>query len=211
MIFVYVILEFICGSLMFSYWLGLSVKKDLSTIGDGNPGAANLWHAAGYKMGLLGVLLDVMKGYIPLVFLIESGLIKGFEIVPVAIAPILGHAFSPFVKGKGGKAIAVTFGVWSAVTRFEGSIVYAIILAIIQVVVKYFKKGKPISSDIDGLMVVAGMWLLGAYLFFMTSPTYLLYLWIGNLAVLTYTNRFKLLRVLKSAYNKYQLRHTKTV
>lgn len=65
MIIIYVIIEFLCGSLMFSYWLGLVSKKDLSTVGDGNPGAFNLWKAAGYKLGLAGVFLDFMKGYFP--------------------------------------------------------------------------------------------------------------------------------------------------
>ena len=50
---------------MFSYWIGLVSKKDLSTEGDGKTGAFNLWKAAGYKLGLAGVFLDFMKGYFP--------------------------------------------------------------------------------------------------------------------------------------------------
>nr|WP_322785336.1 glycerol-3-phosphate acyltransferase [Carboxydothermus ferrireducens] len=36
----------------------------------------------------------------------------------MAVAPVLGHAFSPFLRFKGGKAMAVTFGVWSAIEKF---------------------------------------------------------------------------------------------
>lgn len=198
MIILYIVIEVLCGSLMFSYWLGLAVDKDLKTIGDGNPGAFNLWYAAGFKLGMLGVMLDFMKGYLPLAILVEWGLIRGMTIVPVAIAPILGHAFSPFIKFRGGKGIAVTFGVWSAVTRFEVSIVYAVILAILLFIVKLLKKGKTISTEIDAFMVVAGMLILGIYIIARANSVYLIILWLGNLLLLEYTNRTKLYTLAKA-------------
>jgi len=122
MILILFILKFFCGSLMFSYWIGLALGKNLKTVGDGNPGAFNLWRSAGYQWGLVGVALDFLKGYLPLVFLIQKGYVSGMEVALVAIAPILGHAFSPFMRMHGGKAIAVTFGVWSAVSGFQLSL-----------------------------------------------------------------------------------------
>ncbi|MGB8455239.1 MAG: glycerol-3-phosphate acyltransferase [Anaerocolumna sp.] len=187
-----VLVEFLCGSFMFSYWLGLAVKKDLKSIGDGNPGAFNLWHAAGYKLGILGVILDFMKGYLPLVILYETGIMKGIYLVPAALAPVLGHVFPPFTKFKGGKAIAVTFGVWSAITRFQGSLMFAIILAIIHLTVKRFKKGKPISSEADGVMVVTGMLILGICLKVVDYPNHYILIWLGNLIIFIYANRGKL-------------------
>jgi len=203
MIIFYAIIEFICGSLMFSYWLGLVVQKDLKKVGDGNPGAFNLWQAAGCKLGMLGVLLDFMKGYFPLVLLVEHELISGLSIAPVAFAPILGHAYSPFMKGRGGKAIAVTFGVWSAVTKFKVSLAYAIILAVLFVIAKVINKGESTTTETDGFMVVFGMWMLGVYLFFKAFPYYLLLLWLGNSAVITHKNKSKLQVFLKDIYSKY--------
>jgi acyl phosphate:glycerol-3-phosphate acyltransferase len=200
MIILFMIIEFICGSLMFSYWLGLAVKKNLRVIGDGNPGAFNLWSASGYRLGILGIILDFMKGYLPLVILVEHGFIRGLTIVPVAIAPILGHDFSPFLKFKGGKGIAVTFGVWSAVTRFEVSIAYAIILAMLLLIVKLLKRGKPSSKEIDAFMVVTGMLLLGIYLIVRALGDYLIILWLANVLLLTYTNRRKLITFIKGLY-----------
>lgn len=210
MILLFVAIEFLCGSLMFSYWMGLAIKKDLKQIGDGNPGAFNLWHAAGSKLGLLGIFLDFMKGYLPLVLLIRLGWISGMAIVPVAIAPIFGHAFSPFLKGKGGKAIAVTFGVWSAVSGFEISLAYAIILAIFLIVVKLFAKGKPTSTETDAFMVVLGMFALGIYLFLQAFTLPFIILWLLNLLLLTYTHREKLQKLIKSVYSKYKQEHTNT-
>jgi glycerol-3-phosphate acyltransferase PlsY len=33
---------------------------------------------------------------------------------------VFGHAFSPFLRFRGGKGIAATFGVWSALTLWQG-------------------------------------------------------------------------------------------
>lgn len=203
MIFFYILMEFLCGSLMFSYWLGLAAKKNLHDLGDGNPGAFNLWHAAGPKLGILGVFLDFFKGYFPLVLLISGGYIDGMAIVPVAAAPVLGHVFSPFMKGRGGKGIAVTFGVWSAVSGFEVSFVYAVILALFTVIVKIVKKGKSTSSEADGLMVSVGMLCLGFYLIFRSFPRYMYALWLFNLIIIIFSNHKKLYNLSKIIFEKY--------
>lgn len=184
------IAEFLCGALMFSYWLGKLVRKDLKRVGDGNPGAFNLWRAAGYRWGLAGILLDFLKGYMPLVFLVQSGTLKlDYGLTIVAAAPILGHAFSPFLKFKGGKAIAVTFGVWSALTRFEAALVYAVILAVMLAAFSFYKKGKYASRDADGLQVVAGMALFSIYLLAAGYSLAIWGVWLVNLLVMAYANR----------------------
>ncbi|MEC0229423.1 glycerol-3-phosphate acyltransferase [Paenibacillus alba] len=126
MIIVWTLCAFVCGSLMFSYWLGRIVRTNLKAVGDGNPGALNLWKAAGFRWGIMGIVLDFLKGYLILVLLLGSSRIEGYAMIPVALAPIVGHAFSPFLRGRGGKAIAVTFGVWSALSGFEVSLALAI-------------------------------------------------------------------------------------
>ncbi|WP_059040788.1 glycerol-3-phosphate acyltransferase [Paenibacillus rubinfantis] len=182
--------EFLCGALMFSYWLGKLARKDLKRVGDGNPGAFNLWRAAGYRWGLAGIALDFLKGYVPLAILIESGTLgRDYGMTIVAAAPILGHAFSPFLKFKGGKAIAVTFGVWSALTRFEAALVYAVILAALLAGFTFYKKGKYASREADGFQVVIGMVLLSIYLLAAGDPPAIWGVWLVNLMVLAYANR----------------------
>lgn len=192
-----ILIEYLCGSLMFSYWLGLAVKKDLKTIGDGNPGAFNLWHAAGYKLGLLGVFLDFMKGYLPLVFFYESGLIRGNLLIPAALAPVVGHVFPVFHKFRGGKAIAVTFGVWSAITGFRISLMLAVILAVLQVTARVIKRGKPVSSEADSVMVILGMTALGIYMKAAGFANYYLLIWLFNLIVFLFANRSKIYKYWK--------------
>jgi acyl phosphate:glycerol-3-phosphate acyltransferase len=177
------------GSCMFSYWLALLARTNLKAVGDGNPGALNLWLAAGYKFGIAGVALDFLKGYVPVFLFMENGVIDGYGIVPVALAPIVGHAFSPSLRFKGGKAIAVTFGVWSALTRFEVPLVYAIILALLLLLGRALNKGKPVSTSADGFQVVCGMLLVSVYLYLCEFPSPILWFWLGNFLLLCYTHR----------------------
>lgn len=103
MIIVWTICAFVSGALMFSYWLGRLARKNLKTVGDGNPGALNLWKAAGYRLGIAGVLLDFIKGYLIILLAVEVGGMTGYALIPIGLAPIFGHAFSPFLRGKGAK------------------------------------------------------------------------------------------------------------
>lgn len=192
MIIVWTVCAFVSGALMFSYWLGRLARKNLKTVGDGNPGALNLWKAAGYRLGIVGVLLDFIKGYISIHLAVDAGGMSGYALIPIALAPIFGHAFSPFLRGKGGKAIAVTFGVWSGLTQFEVSLALAVILAIMLGMMKVISKWKPISSEADGQQVVIGMLLLGVYLYVRDAAAMLLWVWLGNSLLLMLTHRREL-------------------
>ncbi|AEM79144.1 glycerol-3-phosphate acyltransferase [Thermoanaerobacter wiegelii] len=198
MIILLSILEFGCGSLMFSYWMGLMLGKRLEEVRDGNPGAFNLGHAAGFKMGVVGATFDFMKGYFPLVYFLEKGYVTGNAIAIVAIAPILGHAFSPFLKFKGGKALATTFGVWSAITRFKASLTYAVILGILKLGERRYNRGKPSIPEIDAVLDLVGFGILGGLLFLSSVESYLLLLWMLNFVVLLYKRKNDMNIVLKA-------------
>lgn len=190
MIILWVAGLFLSGSLMFSYWLGLARNKNLKVIGDGNPGALNLWKSSGYKFGILGIVLDFLKGYLPLLWVMGSHYNQSYLIVPLALAPIAGHAFSPFLKGKGGKAIAVTFGVWSALTEFKASLALAVILAVLKGLSSWYRsRGRSVVSD--GVQVVSGMMLLIAFLFIRKWSAPILWVSFGNLVILAYTHRLE--------------------
>ncbi|UCE97725.1 MAG: glycerol-3-phosphate acyltransferase [Dehalococcoidia bacterium] len=115
-----IIAAFLLGSCPFSVWIGrLFLKKDITKYGDGNPGAANVFRAGDIKLGLLAVLLDILKG-IPFVYITYSVFdLSSWVIVIVGLAAILGHSFSPLLKFRGGKSIAVTFGVIIAIPHID--------------------------------------------------------------------------------------------
>jgi glycerol-3-phosphate acyltransferase PlsY len=93
--------------------------REITDYGDGNPGAVNVFRAGGQKLGYIAVFLDVAKG-VPFVFLTHYTFrLSELSIVAVAICAVLGHAFSPFLRWHGGKALAVTFGVLLALPQHE--------------------------------------------------------------------------------------------
>lgn len=114
---VLILLAFLCGSLPFSVWLGRIVcRTDVRHFGDGNPGATNAFRAGGALPGLLALMLDVSKGAAPVGLAYFNLGIRGLPMYLVSTAPLLGHAFSPFLRFRGGKGLAVSFGVWIGLT-----------------------------------------------------------------------------------------------
>ena len=120
---------FCLGACPFSVWIGKwLLDKDIRDYGDGNPGATNVFRAGGRKSGFLAVILEVAKG-IPFVVLAYSyyGLPK-IAVVAIALCAILGHAFSPILRLKGGKSLAVTFGVLLALPQHDMFIIFTIFI-----------------------------------------------------------------------------------
>ena len=104
---------FLCGSIMFSRLLPLLIAgKDVSAeSSDRNPGAANAFSACGVAIGMLCLLLDMLKGFLPV--LLGRLLLNTNDLLfaAVIVAPVLGHAIAPLNRFHGGKCIATAFGV----------------------------------------------------------------------------------------------------
>jgi glycerol-3-phosphate acyltransferase PlsY len=88
----------------------LATGRDIRREGSGNIGAANVARAAGFKIGVLVALLDMSKGIVPVVVGLGVGL-GHTALACVALAAVLGHDFSVFLRFRGGKGVATTFGV----------------------------------------------------------------------------------------------------
>lgn len=104
---------FLCGSVMFSRLLPLLITgKDVSAeSSDRNPGAANAFTTCGVAVGMLCLLLDMLKGFLPV--LLGRLLLNTNDLLfaAVIVAPVLGHAIAPLNRFHGGKCIATSFGV----------------------------------------------------------------------------------------------------
>jgi glycerol-3-phosphate acyltransferase PlsY len=124
------LLAFFSGSVPFSPLLGrLALGRDIRQYGDGNPGSTNVFKAGGRWAGAAALLLDGFKGAIPVGLAYWGAGLTGGWLLAVALAPVLGHAFSPFLAGRGGKAVATTFGVWAGLTGPEAPVVLGFLLA----------------------------------------------------------------------------------
>jgi acyl phosphate:glycerol-3-phosphate acyltransferase len=114
-------IAFLSGSLPFSVWLGrLLLGVDVRQYGDGNPGAANTFRTGNKLVGVLVLALDVSKAAVPVGLAYFNLGIRGADMALIALAPILGHAFSPFLRFRGGKALATALGVWIGLTQTAG-------------------------------------------------------------------------------------------
>jgi acyl phosphate:glycerol-3-phosphate acyltransferase len=121
----WVLVGYLSGSVPFSLILGkLLARKDIRTVGDGNPGGTNALKAGGMKAGVPAILLDILKGFAP-VFLARQYGVAGWSLVPVCLAPIFGHAFSIFLRFRGGKALGATGGAWVGIVGLWAFPIYA--------------------------------------------------------------------------------------
>ncbi len=172
-------LGFLAGSFPFSVWLGRWIAHaDIRRFGDGNPGSINAWRAGGWRAGVPALLLDFLKGAVPVALANFLCGLPSWWLVPVALAPILGHAFSPWLGFRGGKAVATTFGIWTGLLPGEGPSILGLLLAV------------PVAMQrTDSWSVVAGMLAFLGYLTLRHSAAPLIAIWAGSFAVLLWKQR----------------------
>jgi glycerol-3-phosphate acyltransferase PlsY len=175
-------LAFLVGSLPFSVWIGkLLMNKDVRQIGDGNPGAANVFRAGNRMAGLLALMLDVSKSAVPVGVAYFNLGIRGIAMFLIAMAAILGHVFSPFLRFRGGKAIAASLGVWIGLTIWKASLP-AVLGALVGIAL-FAPPGWSVMSAMGGVLLVL--------LLCLPDPLFLA-VWLGVTLILAWTHRLDL-------------------
>ena len=106
---------YLIGSLSFAVIVSrLMGLNDPRTYGSGNPGATNVLRSGNKAAAILTLLLDALKGFVPVVLVKEFGAAYGLDegtLALVAIAAFLGHLWPVFFRFKGGKGVATAAGV----------------------------------------------------------------------------------------------------
>ena len=111
---------YVVGGMPWSVWLcRWRYGVDPRTIADGNPGAANTLRVAGRQLGLMVFALDFLKACVPIGLVYWLGNWDAVSLWAIGLAPTLGHAFSPFLRLRGGRALLTMFGVWTGFTLYE--------------------------------------------------------------------------------------------
>jgi glycerol-3-phosphate acyltransferase PlsY len=110
-----VIGAYLLGSIPFGLLIAKAHGKDLRSIGSGNIGATNVSRALGRKWAYICFVLDVLKGMVPMLAIMfiakPAGVVMLVLWLVVGCGAILGHIFPIYVKFKGGKGVATSFGV----------------------------------------------------------------------------------------------------
>lgn len=173
------IIAFISGSLPFSVWLGrLFLHRDVRAFGDGNPGAMNVFRAGGRAIGVTALLLDVAKAAAPVGVAYFTLGIRGLPMFMVAIAPLFGHVFSPFLGFQGGKAVSAALGVWIGLTIWKASLAGVATVLI----------GLAFTSTSSWAVLLALVGILVTLVFWMPDPL-LLAVWVAEALILAWTHR----------------------
>lgn len=106
---------FLCGSIPFGLVLvKLAGKGDVRAHGSGNIGATNVSRVGGKALGIVTLLLDILKGFLPVFLAKKAGF--GLDTLSLlALTAVLGHVFTPWLKFQGGKGVATALGVLLAI------------------------------------------------------------------------------------------------
>ena len=116
-------------------------KSDPRLVGSKNIGATNIVRTSGWKLGLLTLIFDVLKGFIPVVVFKNYLIDQSFAILFI----FLGHLFPIWIKFKGGKGIAVIIGCLFGYKFFYG-LIFSLIWLFTALVSKYSSLSALVAS-----------------------------------------------------------------
>ena len=139
---IWTFIGFISGSVPWSLICVRTLSgQDVRRIGDGNPGATNAWISSGWMVGSISMLLDVFKAAVPVWIFTNQFSDTSYpehflSVTVVAISPIIGHAYSPLLRFRGGKALAPSWGSWIALTSGMAFPVAVLILGLMHLMQK---------------------------------------------------------------------------
>lgn len=173
---------YLLGSIPTGYWIGKAKGIDITKMGSGSTGATNVWRCVGKVEGLMVLVIDLLKGYLPVLYAIH--LDQGDQaaqwtfgmahLVPVAVATIaiVGHSRSIFLGFKGGKSAATGLGTMLAFNPAVGGLTFATWMVIV-----LCTKIVSLASISAAVLNVVFMWALH------NPPAYVLYALIGCIYV----------------------------
>lgn len=144
---------YLLGSIPTGLLLGRLYGVDVRKEGSGNIGATNLYRTVGRKVGVWTLLLDCLKGFLPLFFAAKMGMsseLQGW----IGLAAFLGHIFSIFLLFKGGKGVATALGVFLALDPL--AVLAALVMFIITVAIwRYISLGSILAAALMPIMILA--------------------------------------------------------
>jgi glycerol-3-phosphate acyltransferase PlsY len=110
-----VLIAYLIGSISSAIIISKLMKlPDPRTAGSGNPGATNVLRTGGKLAGILTLIGDTLKGFLPVFLAVHFHLPDSF-VAMMALAVFLGHLYPVFFRFKGGKGVATCLGTLLAI------------------------------------------------------------------------------------------------
>lgn len=188
------LVAYVIGSIPTGYLIvKAKTGQDIRTIGSGSTGATNVKRVLGKNYFFLVMILDAIKGALPVVLaklFATVGLSIGLAPVVAAIAVIIGHSKSVFLQFKGGKSVASGVGTILALNWIVGLII-ALVWGVITYTTKYVSVGSIIALVVSPFI----MYFLGAPI------AYVAYCALGAIYIV-YLHRENIKRLIQGNENK---------
>lgn len=188
------IIAYLIGSIPTGYIIvKAKTGQDIRTVGSGSTGATNVKRVLGKNYFFLVMLLDALKGALPVVLaklFATVGVSLGLAPVIAAIAVIIGHSKSIFLQFKGGKSVASGVGTILALNWVVG-IIIALVWGVITYTTKYVSVGSIIALVVSPFV----MYFLGAPI------AYVAYCALGAIYIV-YLHRENIKRLINGNENK---------
>ena len=190
--FCLIILSYFFGAIPSGVWIGKIFKNiDVRDYGSKNSGATNSYRVLGAKLGIAVLVIDVLKGFIPLYIASKFNLAYN-DLVILGLVAILAHTFSCFISFKGGKGVATSLGVFLFLAP-----VITLILLVIFILVVYLTKYISLGS-------ITAAFLLPIFTFFTHRDTYLFTLSVVIAIFVIYRHKTNISRLLSGTENKFK-------
>ncbi|MBL7964188.1 MAG: glycerol-3-phosphate 1-O-acyltransferase PlsY [Flavobacteriales bacterium] len=177
------IVAYLCGSIPTAVWWGKAFHGlDVRAHGSRNAGATNTFRVLGAKAGVPVLLVDILKGFLPVRLLpLFVGTEAGGESeallrVLLALAAVLGHLYPVFAGFKGGKGVATAYGTMLAMHPGAAALCTAV-FAVVFLASRYVSLASLLSAvafplsllllfKVDGLVLPGFALLLMAVVFY---------------------------------------------
>lgn len=180
------LLAFLLGSIPFGLFIARAAGIDIRQHGSGNIGATNVLRIVGKKHCIVCLILDALKGFIPVLIAVNLIQISGRDLVMTlplpsawtlvlpesraltaqivhiltALAAIFGHNYSPWVGFKGGKGIATSAGVLLALMPF-GALLLILVWILLFAATRYVSIASVGAAAALPLITLYGSWTHG--------------------------------------------------
>jgi acyl phosphate:glycerol-3-phosphate acyltransferase len=177
--------SYVAGSIPFGPLLARAKGIDLRQVGSGNIGATNVARALGKGWAVAVLAADACKGFVP-VWLGRHFDLPAWAIGLAGGAAIVGHMFTIFLRGRGGKGVATSLGVALALSPIAALIGFAAYVAVFAV------------TRLSSLGSLLGVWTFSLlYVLRETPARPLIALALGGAALVTWRHRENIARLVR--------------
>lgn len=189
-----VLVSYLIGNLNFAIFITQKKHNVITKLGSGNPGTMNMFRNFGFKLGLLTLIFDMLKG-------VTAALLGYFMLGEVGLyiaglSEVIGHIYPIMHHFKGGKGVASSFGIFIVANPIVASIlcVFTIVMVF---VIKY-----------GSLCTLSYVLIMGVIELILVSPAnWLNYIFISAIVVLIFwAHRSNIKRLLTGKETKTEFR-----